>query len=60
VNLGYADYRDIHPQEWEGREQEGMLLVPHAEEVLYRAPDLALARSHKIEGSYPGMKERSS
>jgi len=46
VNLGYADYRDIHPQEWEGREQEGMLLVPHAGEVLYRAPDLVLAGPH--------------
>jgi lactate racemase len=54
VNLGYADYRDIHPKEWEGREQQGMLLVPHAGEVLYRAPDLVLARSHKIEGSNPG------
>ena len=46
VNLGYADYRDIDPREWQGREQEGMLLVPHAGEVLYRAPDLVLAGSH--------------
>jgi nickel-dependent lactate racemase len=36
VNLGYADYRTIHPQEWAGREDEGILLVPHAGEVLYR------------------------
>jgi len=49
VNLGYADYRDIDPQEWEGREQQGLLLVPHAGEVLYRAPDLVLAGSYKIE-----------
>ena len=49
VNLGYADYRDIDPREWEGREQQGMLLVPHAGEVLYRAPDLVLAGSSKIE-----------
>jgi nickel-dependent lactate racemase len=48
VNLGYADYRDIHPKEWEGCERAGMLLVPHAGEVLYRAPDLVLAGSHKI------------
>ncbi|HEX9132881.1 MAG TPA: lactate racemase domain-containing protein [Ktedonobacteraceae bacterium] len=37
VNLGYADYRKIDPQEWKGREREGMVLVPHAGEILYRA-----------------------
>ncbi|HZR39964.1 MAG TPA: lactate racemase domain-containing protein [Ktedonobacteraceae bacterium] len=36
INLGYADYHKIVPQEWEGREAEGILLVPHAGEVLYR------------------------
>jgi lactate racemase len=36
INLGYADYRTIHPEEWRGREQEGILLVPNAGEVLYR------------------------
>ncbi len=36
VNLGYADYREIDPQQWAGREQEGILLVPHAGEMLYR------------------------
>ena len=40
INLGYADYRDINPQEWAGREAEGVLLVPHAGEVLFRARDL--------------------
>ena len=29
------------PSEWEGREAEGVLLVPNAGEVLYRAADLA-------------------
>jgi nickel-dependent lactate racemase len=37
VNLGYADYRKINPQEWKGREHEGILLVPYAGEILYRA-----------------------
>lgn len=37
VNLGYADYRTINPQEWAGREAEGILLVPHAGELLFRA-----------------------
>ncbi len=40
VNLGYADYRTIDPREWEGREDEGILYVPHAGEMLYRAKDV--------------------
>ncbi len=37
VNLGYRDYREIDPKAWENREEEGILLVPHAGEMLYRA-----------------------
>ncbi len=40
VNLGYLDYREITPQEWAGREAEGILLVPRAGEMLYRAPGI--------------------
>jgi nickel-dependent lactate racemase len=40
VNLGYIDYRKINPLEWKGREQEGVLLVPHAGEMLYRAREI--------------------
>jgi len=36
INLGYADYRSIEPQTWANREDEGILLVPNAGEVLYR------------------------
>lgn len=36
LNLGYRDPAEIHPPDWACREQEGMLLVPHAGEVLYR------------------------
>lgn len=36
INLGYADYREIDPEKWRGREADGILLVPHAGEVLYR------------------------
>lgn len=39
INLGYADYRDIDPTAWVGREQEGILYVPHAGERLYRVRD---------------------
>lgn len=40
VNLGYADYREINLQDWEGREQEGILLVRNAGEMLYRATSI--------------------
>ena len=40
VNLGYADYRTINPAEWANREAEGILLVPHAGEMLYRSAAL--------------------
>ena len=36
INLGYADYSTINPEQWENREDEGLLLVPHAGEMLYR------------------------
>lgn len=36
INLGYADYHQLHPSEWEGKEAEGILYVPNAGEVLYR------------------------
>jgi nickel-dependent lactate racemase len=36
VNLGYRDPASIDPQAWAGREDEGILLVPHAGEMLHR------------------------
>jgi len=36
VNLGYLDPDAIHMDEWQGREAEGILLVPKAGEMLYR------------------------
>lgn len=39
INQGYADYRTINPQEWEGREHEGILVVHHAGEMLYRVKE---------------------
>ncbi len=36
INLGYADPRGIDPAAWANREAEGVLLVPHAGEMLYR------------------------
>jgi nickel-dependent lactate racemase len=40
VNLGYLDYKQIRVEEWRDREQEGILLVLHAGEMLYRAESL--------------------
>jgi len=36
VNLGFLDPSAIRRQEWEGREDEGILVVPRAGEMLYR------------------------
>jgi nickel-dependent lactate racemase len=39
INLGYLDYHTINPQQWENREREGILVVHHAGEMLYRVKD---------------------
>ena len=36
INLGYRDPSSIRPDEFAGREEEGILLVPKAGEMLYR------------------------
>jgi lactate racemase len=36
INLGYMDPREINPAEWAGREDEGVLYVARAGEMLYR------------------------
>jgi len=36
INLGYLDPATVRPQEWERCDDEGILLVPHAGEMLYR------------------------
>jgi hypothetical protein len=36
VNLGYLDPADVIVSEWEGRQEEGILVVPKAGEMLYR------------------------
>jgi len=39
LNLGYLDPASIDVDEWEGREDEGILVVPKAGEMLYRVKD---------------------
>jgi nickel-dependent lactate racemase len=36
INLGYLDPQTIDVREWQGREGEGVLVVPRAGEMLYR------------------------
>ncbi len=36
INLGYRNYRTLDLTDWQGREDEGLLFVPDAGEVLYR------------------------
>ena len=36
LNLGYIDPDTINPDDWRNREDEGILLVPKAGEMLYR------------------------
>jgi hypothetical protein len=36
VNLGYLDPALVDLEAWTGREQEGILVVPKAGEMLYR------------------------
>jgi nickel-dependent lactate racemase len=36
VNLGYRDPATVNPEEWRDREDEGILVVPKAGEVLYK------------------------
>ena len=36
LNLGYLDPAAVHSEEWQDREDEGILYVPKAGEILYR------------------------
>jgi nickel-dependent lactate racemase len=38
VNLGYMDPATINVSDWQGREHEGIAVIPNAGETLYRAP----------------------
>ena len=39
INLGYLDYRSLNPNNYLGKEVEGILVVPNAGEMLYRLQD---------------------
>ncbi len=52
INLGYCDPATINPQEWEGREDEGVLMVPRAGEMLYRV------ESDQIQSNAPRFQSQ--
>jgi nickel-dependent lactate racemase len=39
LNLNYIDPKSIRFEDWQGRESEGVKLIPHAGETLYRLKD---------------------
>ena len=41
INLGYMNPDEINPAKYEGREDEGVLYVPKAGEILYRLKNAA-------------------
>jgi len=44
INLGYMDPASIRPEEFEGRETEGVVRIPKAGEMLYRLADGSVPR----------------
>lgn len=54
INLGYMDYREINPDDWKDREEEGIMFLPHAGEVLYRAP-LPASVSHAPDARHRAL-----
>jgi hypothetical protein len=42
--LGYLDYKTINLDDWKDRESEGIKLIPHAGEILYRLKNLSQAK----------------
>jgi nickel-dependent lactate racemase len=39
LNLGYLDYRTVNHESWKHREDQGIKLIPHAGEILFRLKD---------------------
>jgi nickel-dependent lactate racemase len=47
INLGYLDPSSVRREEWDGREDEGVLVVPRAGEMLYRVKEESGVRSQE-------------
>jgi lactate racemase len=58
INLGYMDHRTIRVEDYQQREDEGVLVVPDAGEILYRladgtVPDIDRLLPHPGKGDTP-------
>jgi len=48
ANLGYMNPEEVHPRDFADKEDEGILLVPRAGEMLYRLSDGSVPRIEKL------------
>lgn len=48
LNLGYLDPAEVNVDEWKNREEEGVLYVPRAGEILYRVKDIHLNKGNPM------------
>jgi lactate racemase len=55
LNLGYVDYRTIKLEEWRNREAEGIKLIPHAGEILYRLKNPGRVTNSTSPSVMPGL-----
>jgi len=56
INLGYLDPASIRTEEWENREDEGILYVPKAGEMLYRLKEDPFRNSQQTTDQHePGV-----
>jgi len=53
LNLGYLDPARVDVEAWQGRENEGILVVPRAGEMLYRVRPAAAARAEPSAVAVP-------
>ena len=51
INLGYRDPMEIRPEDFAGRETEGIFLVPKAGERLYRVREMASSTMASVSNS---------
>jgi len=49
LNLNYLDPQTIRLEDWQEREDEGIKLIPHAGEILYRLLNQPVRTSSSIE-----------
>lgn len=61
INLGYRDPQTVRSEEWQDREEEGMLFVPKAGEVLYRLREdpFKIKNEPLLQKNPNGLKQRS-